>query len=456
VEEVVNQGPPDIYAVLLAGGSGSRLWPVSRQLYPKQLVKFTGNYSLVQNTIKRLAGVVDPAKVRIVCGQEHFDETARHMAELGLVGREVIICEPCGRNTAPAVLLAILKIRQAVPDAVLLVFPADHVIEDTRKFHDQLQVAIGLACKGHIVTFGIRPSYPETGYGYIEGAHEASDGALYVKRFVEKPDQATAQAYLTAGNFFWNSGMFAFGTDVVLKEFETHATALYQSMRALIDEKDLPDAEGYRALPNISIDCAIMEKTDKIVVLPSAFGWSDIGSWKALYDFLPKDENDNVIDGDVIANDTRRCFVMGRERLIATHALRDLVVVETPDAVFVSDLNSSRDVKGIVEQLKQSGRSEYNRHNTTYHVWGSATLLEEQGAYRVRCLTVYPGASLEVEADPGGIAKHVTMVQGSARVTINAKVRTYPQGSHLAIAPEQAVTVSNVQTDTLHLIEITV
>lgn len=443
----------DTYAVLLAGGSGSRLWPVSRQLYPKQLVKFTGNYSLVQNTVKRLEGIVAPDRVRIVCGLEHLSETQRHMAELGLVDPNSILCEPCGRNTAPAILLAVMQIRKIAPDAVLLVFPADHVVKDLLRFHETLQAAIRLAQQGHIVTFGIKPDYPETGYGYIEGGSGVSDNALQVKRFVEKPDRGTAEAYLAAGNFFWNSGMFAFKVSVVLKEFETHANALYQMMQAMPANGQEITANEYQRLPDISIDYAIMEKTDKIVVLPSAFGWSDIGTWKALYDFLPKDQNNNVLDGDVVALETRNCFIMGRERLIATNALENLVLVETPDAVFASAMENSRDVKSIVEQLKQKGRPEYRKHNIAYHPWGSTTLLEEQAGYRVKRLVVYPGATLTTKA-PEGQNKKLAIVQGTAFVKQGGQEETHAQMSAVDVDSQHPADVTNIQTKPLILIEI--
>ncbi len=445
----------DTYAVLLAGGSGSRLWPVSRQLYPKQLVKFTGNHSLLQNTVKRLEGVVAPERVRIVCGQVHLSETERHMAELGLANPASILCEPCGRNTAPAILLAVMQICQSAADAVLLVFPADHVVKDLAQFHKALQAAIRLAQQGKIVTFGIRPGYPETGYGYIEGGFEVSKSALHVKRFVEKPDRTTAEAYLAAGNFFWNSGMFAFKASVVLKEFEIHANDLYTMMQALPANGQAITADQYQRLPDISIDYAIMEKTDKIVVLPSAFGWSDIGTWKALYDFLPKDQNGNVLDGDIVTHETRNCFIMGRERLIATNALEKMVLVETPDAVFASEMENSRDVKSIVEQLKQKGRSEYRKHNVVNHAWGSTTLIEEQAGYRLRRLVIYPGSTLELTAQTNQ-TKKLVIVQGTAVVTQGGQKETHPQTSGFDILPEHSAKVANLQTEPVKLVDITV
>ncbi|MFZ0130982.1 MAG: mannose-1-phosphate guanylyltransferase, partial [Desulfobacterales bacterium] len=308
-----------VYAVLLAGGVGTRLWPVSRQLSPKQLVKFIGRDSLLQATVRRLLPAVAADAIRIVCGGEHRHDVARHLREIGIAAGDKIICEPCGRNTAPAILLAVLKILQREEDAILCVFPADHVIKDAAVFHDRLRSAIDLADSGFVVTFGITPHHPETGYGYIEGSGEMAGGALKTRRFVEKPDLATARQYLAAGNFFWNSGMFAFRASVILEEFKHYQPELLDAMAGLDLYGDRLDVADYMRLPDISIDYAIMERTRKGVVLPSDFGWSDIGSWKSLYDFLSKDKDNNVLDGDVIVQETRNCFIMAHERLIAAN-----------------------------------------------------------------------------------------------------------------------------------------
>nr|MBL0702140.1 mannose-1-phosphate guanylyltransferase/mannose-6-phosphate isomerase [Desulfobacterales bacterium] len=338
------------YAILLAGGTGTRLWPVSRELHPKQLVKFTGEDSLIQSTIKRLVPALNKEKIRIVCGREHDHEIARQMDETGINSDGKIISEPCGRNTAPAILLAAFNILATEDDAVLLIFPADHVIKDLKEFHNKIKSAVQLAEEGYIVTFGITPHYPETGYGYIEGSksHTLHDDALPIKRFVEKPDKVTAEKYLKAGNFFWNSGMFAFKASRIIEEFKIHQPDLLQTMEEIFHKNKPVTKIDYERLENISIDYAIMEKTNMGVVLPSDFGWSDIGSWKSLYDFLEKDHNDNVINGDVIERNTENCFIMSHERLIAATNLKNIAVIETSDSIFVSSLDSSRDVKAIV------------------------------------------------------------------------------------------------------------
>ncbi len=423
----------NVYPVLLAGGTGTRLWPVSRELYPKQLVKFIGKDSLVQSTIKRFTSILDIEKIRIVCGKKYFHETARHMSAIGIQPEGKIICEPSGRNTAPAVLLAILNILKIEKDAILCIFPADHVIKDIESFHEKLKTAIKLADKGYIVTFGIKPNYPETGYGYIEGAKEVSNGALAVKRFVEKPDKETAERYVNAGNFFWNSGMFTFKASVMIEEFKAYQPELFKRMDEIVSKNDSITKTEYDQLPDLSIDYAIMEKTDKVVVLPSDFGWSDIGSWKSLYDFLPKDKNCNVIDGDVVAKDTKNCFIMGRERLIATNCINDIVIVDTPDSVFVSDIDNSRDVKCIVAKLKEKGRKEYHQHKTMHYSWGSFTLLEQKENFKTARLIIYPGSTFQIEIDTAA-TKHLIVLKGAARVVMDNKTKILSKSESTVIS----------------------
>jgi len=443
----------NIYAVLLAGGTGTRLWPVSRELYPKQLVKFIGADSLVQSTIKRLEPVLGTKNIRIVCGKEHFHETARHMAEIGVQAKGKIICEPCGRNTAPAILLAVLNILKIDSDAVLCVFPADHVIRDVKSFHKKLKTAIKLAETGYIVTFGIKPNYPETGYGYIEGSEKILDEALAIKRFVEKPDEATAAKYVEAGNFYWNSGMFTFKASVMLNEFKTFQPELLKKMEELVSTEDQITRESYQQLPDVAFDYAIMEKTEKGVVLPSDFGWSDIGSWKSLYDFLPKDENNNVIDGDVIAKDTKNCFIMGHERLIATNCLDNMVVIETPDSVFVSDIVNSRDVKSIVAQLKEKGRTEYHEHKTVHHPWGILTVLEEKDDYMVSKLIVYPGSIFQIKVD-ASMFKHLIVIKGRAKIKSDRQTMLLNKGESTVISENNPAELENTGNEPLFIIQV--
>ena len=442
-----------VYPILLAGGTGTRLWPVSRQLYPKQLVKFIGEDSLVQTTIKRMLPLLDAANIRIVCGNGYVHETARHMEEIGIAASGKIISEPCGRNTAPAILLSIFHVLKKEKDAVLCVFPADHVIKDVANFHANLESAIRLAEIGYIVTFGIKPHYPETGYGYIEGDKEVAESALKIKRFVEKPDLKTAQEYLEAGNFFWNSGMFAFKASVILEEFKRFQPEMFERLEKLVVQKNELTLAEYEQLPDISIDYAIMEKTAKGVVLPSEFGWSDIGSWKSLYEFLPKGDYNNVIDGDVIARNTENCFILGRDRLIATNHIKNMVVVETPDSIFVSDLDNSRDVKSIVESLQARGRREYRQHKTVHHPWGNTTILEQENNYTVKRIIVYPGSSAELYKDLMKI-RHISVISGVGRSETATEKRILKQGDTIIVSGKEAVRIENSDEDLLGMIEV--
>jgi mannose-1-phosphate guanylyltransferase/mannose-6-phosphate isomerase len=444
-----------VYAILLAGGTGTRLWPVSRELYPKQLVKFIGKDSLVQSTIKRLDPLINLHNIRVVCGEQHYHEIARHIDDIGLASEGKIIQEPSGRNTAPAILLAAFHIHHAAADGIMCVFPADHVIGSIASFHERLGVAIDLAGRGHIVTFGIKPNYPETGYGYIEGGAGVAEGALSVKRFVEKPDRPTAEQYVEAGNFFWNSGMFAFKASVLLEEFEIHQPQMLGAMKDCFSADGPLAGEDYARLENISIDYAIMEKTDKCVVVPSDFGWSDIGSWKSLYDFLDKDADNNVIDGDVIARDTRNCFILGHDRLIATNRLQDLVVVETPDSIFVSDLEHSRDVKSIVSELKDRGRKEYQLHRTVYHPWGVSKLLEQTNDYTAAKLTVYADSALQLPNDSDEIL-HVLVISGQVTVSDGSQRRAVGSGESFTRAVNGPVSIENNSEIEALLIRMTI
>ncbi len=441
------------YSVLLAGGTGSRLWPVSRELFPKQLVNLAGNDSLIQNTIKRLSPVLDGDKMRIVCGEEHFFEVARHLEETGVPSNGKIIAEPCGRNTAPAILLATLNILKKEKDAVILVFPSDHVISDLQGFHDCLRKAVSLAAMNYVVTFGIKPDYPETGYGYIEGGRKLKESALAIKRFVEKPDEETARHYVKAENFFWNSGMFAFKASVLVKEFMSLEPDLLKKMKKMVSKAGAVSFEQYSELPDISIDYAIMEKTKKGVVLPSDFGWSDIGSWKSLYDFLPKNEENNVVEGDVILKETRNCFIKGADRLIVANDLDNIVVVETPDTVFVSDLDKSKNVKSIVSDLKKQGRKEYKAHTKVYRPWGTYTILEENRNTKIKRIVVYPGAKLSLQMHHHR-SEHWIVVHGTAKI-VNGDQTIFLEENQSTYVPKTTPhRLENPGKIPLHLIEV--
>jgi mannose-1-phosphate guanylyltransferase/mannose-6-phosphate isomerase len=416
------------------------------------LVNFIGQDSLVQSTVKRLLPIIDPQRLRIVCGREHRFEIARHMEALGIAAEGKIIAEPCGRNTAPAILLAALAVLQGERDALLCVFPADHVIREVGAFQERVAAAVRLAESGLIVTFGIRPHYPETGYGYIEGEGALPEGALRIRRFVEKPDLATARQYLASGRYFWNSGMFAFGARTLVAEFERHDPGMLAALRQMLAEGAL-ERGGYERLADRSIDYAIMEQTDRGAVLPSDFGWSDIGSWNSLYEFSAKDAQGTVVDGDVLALDTRNCFLMGRERLIAASGLTGMVVVETPDAVFVSGLENSREVKQVVAELKRRGRLEYQKHKTVHHAWGSFTALEARAEYRVARLVLHAGACLPL-AGAAGWRKHLTVIKGRGLLQGGERREELAPGRSLVLAPGETAELKNLEAEPWMLLEL--
>lgn len=448
----------NIYPILLAGGTGTRLWPVSRELLPKQLVSLVGDDSMIQNTVKRLSPAVELERLRIVCGTEHQFEIARHLEALGISSEGKIITEPYGRNTAPAILLAILNILKTEKDAVLLIFPSDHVIKDVAGFHEKLEAAVKLAEKDYIVTFGIKPDRPETGYGYIEGSDAVGEGAFMIKRFVEKPDLKMAEHYLDEGNFFWNSGMFAFKASTMVEEFAKAEPELLDSMHEILSGggtapvETIP-SEKYEALPNISIDYAIMEKTEKGVVLPSDFGWSDIGTWETLYNFLPKDSNNNVVEGDVILKDTRNSLVKADNRLVVVTGLDNIVVVETPDTVFVSDLKKSKDVKNIVTELKEEGREEYKSHITVYRPWGTYTILEERGNSKIKRIVVYPGAKLSLQMHYQR-SEHWVVVKGTAKIINGDETIILEENQSTYVPKGNRHRLENPGKEPLHIIEV--
>lgn len=424
-----------VYPVLLAGGMGTRLWPVSRKGFPKQFARFTGGDSLIQATVRRMSPALDLSRLRVVCGADQAFHVQKDLAELGIDPDACIIREPCGRNTAPAILLGVSEILAAEEDAVICIFPADHAISDTASFHGSLEQAVKAALTERIVTFGIRPTYPETGYGYIEGGVELGGGAFSVKRFVEKPDEETAQEYLEAGNFYWNSGMFAFLGSVMRKEFAHHMPGMLSEMERLRESGTAGTVEGYSRLENISIDFAIMEKTDQCAVIPSDFGWSDIGSFKSLHNFMRRDAEGNVFSGDVLSRNAIGCLVMGSDRLITVNDVSGLCIVDTPDALFVSNLSTSREVKLLVRQMAQKQRSELLRHQKAAFPWGTAEKLCDAKDGSAVKLVIAPGAvpALPPAPDKGiqamGCHGEATLAMDDAEFTLSpGAVSEIPEG----------------------------
>ncbi|OUS01190.1 mannose-1-phosphate guanylyltransferase/mannose-6-phosphate isomerase [Gammaproteobacteria bacterium 54_18_T64] len=410
--------------VVLSGGSGSRLWPLSRAHYPKQFIPLASEQTMLQETLGRLQGLsAEALSPLVICNEQHRFMVAEQLRELDVLAKGILL-EPVGRNTAPAVALAALA---AAPDEILLVLPADHVINDIGAFHSAIELACREAEKGALVTFGVVPTSAQTGYGYIQAASEgvASEGGLVAQRiqqFVEKPDLATAQAYVDSGDYYWNSGMFAFKAGRYLEELARFQPDMLNACRAAFDgarvDMDFTrlDKAAFSACPDDSIDYAVMEKTDNAVVIPLDAGWSDIGSWSALWDISAKDEQGNSCKGDVLAVDTHDSYLHSNGRLLATVGIKDLVVVETDDAILVADKSRVQDVKTVVNQLKAQGRSERESHRKVYRPWGFYDSIAANGRYQAKRIVVNPGARLSLQKHYHR-AEHWVVVQGTGLVT---------------------------------------
>jgi len=406
-----------ILPVILSGGSGTRLWPLSREAYPKQFLQLASEHSMLQSTWLRVADVATQAPI-VVANEAHRFVAAEQLQQVGTTPSAILL-EPVGRNTAPAIAAAALEACRDGADPLLLVLPSDHLIRDVAHFHSAIMEAANIAEQGKLVTFGIQPTAPETGYGYIKAV--AGDGARGIERFVEKPDLATAQAYVASGEYYWNSGMFLFRASRYLQELERLQPQILAACRASWEkarrESDFIrlDAEAFKASPSDSIDYAVMEKTADAAVVPLDAGWSDVGSWTALRDVSEQDANGNAHRGDVIAIDCHDTFAYG-ERLIAMVGLDDVIVVETDDAVLVGKSDRMQEVKDVVARLKADGRSEATWHRKVYRPWGAYDSIDHGERFQVKRITVKPGGTLSLQMHHHR-AEHWIVVSGTAEVT---------------------------------------
>jgi len=413
--------------LILSGGSGTRLWPISRRNLPKQFLSLAGTQTLFQQTALRANALPNAAPPLVVAADDHRFLAAEQLQEIGLHGAEILL-EPVARNTAPAIAVGAMQALRRNADALLLVLPADHLIGDASVFADAVASALPAARAGSLVTFGIHPDRPETGFGYIRRGEPLDASAFRVARFVEKPQLDVARAYLDSGEYDWNSGMFLFRADRYLEELGKHGAAMLEAARSAFDKArvDLDfirlDAEAFASAPNDSIDYAVMEKTDRAAVVPVNCGWSDIGSWDALWMAAEKDANENHFEGDVIAIDTHRSLVHSHGRhMVATIGLDDVVVVTTPDATLVARRDASQDVKKIVDELKAAGRSEHDLHRVVRRPWGMYDSLESGDRFQVKRIVVKPGAALSLQMHHHR-AEHWIVVKGVAEVTCDDKV----------------------------------
>lgn len=444
--------------VIMAGGSGSRLWPLSRQLNPKQFLALTdAQLSMLQSTIRRLDGL-EVGLPLLICNERHRFLAAEQLHQLGMEQARILL-EPVGRNTAPAIALAALQATQEGEDPILLVLAADHLIQDVDAFHSSIQAAMPFAIGGKLVTFGIVPTNPETGYGYIEKGKELGEGGFAVNRFVEKPTLDIAEEYLASGEYFWNSGMFMFRASRYLDELERHQPSLLAACRQALaaGTQDMHfvrvDAATFAACPEDSVDYAVMEKTNDAVMVPLDAGWSDVGSWTALWEASNKDAEGNVFKGDVLGHATRNSFVQADSRLVATLGVEDLVIVETKDAVLVAHKNQVQDVKKLVERIKADNRHEHLNHREVYRPWGMYDAIDSGHRYQVKRITVQPGAKLSVQMHHHR-AEHWVVVSGTAKVTNGDKTYLVTENQSTYIPVGQVHALENPGVIPLELIEV--
>ncbi|NVJ91907.1 MAG: mannose-1-phosphate guanylyltransferase/mannose-6-phosphate isomerase [Methylocystaceae bacterium] len=406
-----------IKTVILAGGLGSRLWPLSRSLYPKQFQQLAGNKTMCQVTLSRVNGV-SGLEPMVICNEEHRFIAAEQIRQLG-VNAEIIL-EPAGRNTAPAITLAAISAHAKGDDPLLLVLAADHVIQNENEFLAVVSRARPLAEAGQLVTFGIVATGPEIGYGYIRRGAEHGEGYA-VDEFVEKPDFKHAKDYVDSGDYYWNSGMFLFKASSYLEELEKFRPEILEACREAMSETthDLDfiriNEQAFVACPDESVDYAVMENTDRAVVMPLDAGWSDVGAWSYLWELSSKDAHGNAVRGDVMIHNTSDCLIHSTNKLVATVGLKNVVIVETKDAVLVADKNQVQDVKKIVERLNAEGRTEYQLHREVYRPWGKYDSIDNGERYQVKRITVKPGAKLSVQMHHHR-AEHWIVVSGTATV----------------------------------------
>ncbi len=448
--------------IIMAGGIGSRLWPMSRELYPKQFLVLHGKQSMLQETLTRLEGL-DTRAPLVICNEEHRFLVAEQLRQIHQLAGNIIL-EPVGRNTAPAIALAALSAVAAGDDPVLLVLAADHVFDDPGAFHLAVNRALPYAELGKLVTFGIVPAGPETGYGYIQRGDKVADadGEIFaVHRFVEKPDLATAEGYIASGEYYWNSGMFMFRAKQYLAELAKFRpdilAACEQAMHA-----HQPDAgqdfirvekEAFFACPDESVDYAVMEKTAEAIVVPLDAGWSDVGSWSALWDVSEKDSRHNALTGDIFLHDTSNCYINTDEKLVAAVGVDNLVIVNTKDAVLIVNKSQVQDVKKVVEYLKLHERREYRRHRESYRPWGRSDVVVNETRYNVNRITVKPGGMFSLQMHHHR-TEHWVILSGTAKVTVEDKCFLITENQSTFIPVGSVHMLENPGKITLELLEI--
>ena len=449
----------NITPVILSGGSGSRLWPLSRAMRPKQFLGVTDEKTLFQLTLQRLQGLPGLQPPVIVSNQEHRFLVAEQCREAGMAP-DAIILEPFGRNTAPAIAVAALHAMQSDQDPVLLVLPSDHIFAKPEAFRESAVLAAQAAQQGQLVTFGIVPTHPETGYGYIRAGDKTGINGIHsVAQFVEKPNLATAERYVSSGDYFWNSGMFMFRASVYLHELKQHHPDMlrqceqaYQRARVDLDFVRLDEA-AMTDCPSDSVDYAVMEKTSQAAMVSLDAGWNDVGAWSSVWQVLPKDGHGNAIRGDVITESATDCYVHADHRLVTLLGVKDLVVIETADAILVADKDAAQDVKKIVNRLSEAKRPETDLHREVYRPWGSYDSLGHGPRYQVKSIRVKPGAKLSLQYHHHR-AEHWVVVSGTAKVLIGEKSQLVRENESVFIPQGEKHMLENPGKTWLELIEV--
>lgn len=444
--------------VIMAGGSGSRLWPLSRSMFPKQFLVLNdkNNLTMLQSTIERIDGMSTLEPI-IITNEQHRFIVAEQLREYDIKSR--IILEPAGRNTAPAIALAAFEAVKYGEDPILLILAADHVVLDKEAFQQSIKHALVQAELGYLVTFGIVPTSPETGYGYIHRGREIDKNAYKVEQFVEKPSLEIAEKYIASGDYYWNSGCFMFKASSYLNELKQFSPEIYdiceKATKKMLKDIDFirVDENEFLKCPDDSVDYAVMEKTDKGIVVPMDAGWSDVGSWSALWDVSDKDQNHNSYRGDVIMKNTSNCYIYAPNKLVAAVGLDNIVIVDTKDAVLVADKSRVQEVKQVVEQLKGEGRREYQEHREVYRPWGRSDAIGRGPRYIVNRVTIKPGKSEELQVHYHR-AEHWIVVSGTAKVTKDNEVRLITENQSIYIPVGVPHRVENPGKIQLELIEV--
>lgn len=441
-----------MYGIILAGGSGSRLWPLSRELYPKQLLNLTSSESLLQATFERLQNFMPAENIISITNTKHAANVKLQLENL--TKNPVVLSEPLSKNTAPAIALTTKFIQKNQNDPVIIVVPSDHLIKNTKKFAQTVKKGEKLAQKGYIVTFGIEPNYPETGYGYINILKHPLLEGFKVKEFVEKPDVKTAQKYLDAKTYFWNSGIFMFKASTMINEIEKFAPEIYSVMKEIdFSSSDKIEYNLFDKMPNISIDYAIMEKSDKIALVKLESDWNDLGSWQSIYDVSKKDKKNNVIIGNVIDEDSKNSLVYSSSKLVATIGLEDTVIVETEDAILACKKDKTQDVKKIFDKLKKINDTTHLVHKTVYRPWGFYTVLAQGEGFLTKIIHVNTDQKLSVQAH-NHRSEHWVVLSGKAKVILDGKEYELTQGHSIDIPIKAVHSLQNPYKEDLEIVEV--